>query len=483
MGLHSIPQFSRGTGLQVLRTNADATGTEWATLGEALIDNAEARVAINAAGITSAIVKGRLVTFFKGLHDLGIAANFVDGACYRPGFQSSVASLVSLRGYASTVGSAPVLTDGGLKFDGVDDYVQHSIQRVDGSSRTIIWFGSGNFTDGASAAYVPISVVNSTNSNNGYHRLHISSVHGGFRGESYDGFTFGVTAVDATVTQNSPESHMLVTRDGNAGTTTTLTANVNDTKLVSSTSVAVITNALDRVIISALQGTTSINGWFKSTTSAWLVFNTALTDTQLADLRALAERTISPVMKIVVEGDSLSESGNWTNYAISTNNLWGGIRSLTNVAGSGATVTAMLASYASEVAPLAPSAGEEKWATILGGTNDVVSASGATIFSRLSQWWALARADGFKVVAFTIPRSGGGYNSVIDAANALIRTAGDEYDLLVDTDRFFKRLVGSDTYYTNLTYFNADQVHLVNAGRSALGAEVSRLLRMPWVVT
>ncbi len=440
----------------------------------------ELSVAVNAAGITSASVKLRLSRFFAGLRSLGLSDNFVDGGCYLPGFQSSASSLFSLRGYASTVGGAPVLTDGGLKFDGVDDSVTHSIQSVHGGGRTILWWGAGNFTDGTQAPWIPISVVNATDSNNGYHRMHISSVHGGFRGEQYDGFTFGVTPVSATVTQNSPEAHMLATRDNNAAATTSLTANVDSAaNLVSSTSVATITNSLGRVIISALQGTTSLSAWFKSTCATWLVFNISLSDSELAAVKALVEANLSGLSDMVVEGDSLSETGNWTNYALVGQNLWGKVRSLTNLAGSGATVSAMIAQYPTEIAPLKPVAGQTKWVTIMGGTNDVVAADGATIYARLVQWWALAKADGFKVCAFTIPRSGGGYNAVIDAANVLIRAAGDKYDLLVDTDRFFKRLTGSDTYYTNATYFNADQVHLVNAGRAALGGEVARLLKLP----
>lgn len=440
-----------------------------------------AATACNAAGITDSRARLRMAQFFAGLRALGLHDDFVDGACFRPGFQKVSGSFISLKGYAATTGGGPTLTEGGLRFDGVDDYVWHAVPNLAGTGRTLFWWGGASYTGGT--PMILLAAANSTNALiGGYHRIGVDTAVSGAHSLSYDGFTLASTASDTAFQQNTPSVHMLAIRDTNAGGTTALSLHMDGrTKKVSSSTCAAIAGPLDRIYVSCWRsGGGSVDGFFPSMTASWLAFNTALTDDQITSVRALMESTLCPRVLGVVEGDSLSTYLTWPPDATMGANVRGLLDTDSNLASGGATAAYILSNYATDVRPLKPAAGEQKWLFLLAGTNDAASTpTAADIFASLSSIWALARADGFKVAAFTVMLSGDTSNNAKrNSLNALIRAAANEYDALIDTDRFFIRLTGSATYYTNTTYFNGDQIHLIAAGNAALGAEVARCMKL-----
>lgn len=114
--------------------------------------------------------------------------------------------------------------------------------------------------------------------------------------------------------------------------------------------------------------------------------------------------------RVVFEGDSLSPyignegQTNWSKYltnSFSSLNLTVG----TNAATSGQQISQMLTDYASQVQPYRPSGGTNAILFFWAGINDVYYTNYATAFTRLTNYWSGAKADGFTLVGFTITDS------------------------------------------------------------------------------
>jgi len=442
-----------------------------------------ALTACNAAGITDSRARARMAQFFAGLRTLGLHDDLVDGACYRPGFQKVASSIISLKGYAATIGSAPVLGQGGLQFDGVDDYVKHVVPNMAGAGRTLFWWGASNLANGS--PQVCMSLENATNRLFAYTETFLYAAGGGAVLWTYGGVNAGNTAGDSIINQNTPETHMVVGRDTNAGGASgTLSLHVDGrTKKDQTATCDVISQPMTDIMISAQKTTTTINVFSKTCVGSWLAFGKALTDGEIASVRALVESTICPRVILLVEGDSLSSGTCWANYMPDDPNSWG-IVDTSFIGAGGENSTDVVASYAAQINAVKPASGEQKWLMMMIGANDCanLSDSAAVIFARIQSIWAQARADGFRVCAMTVTAgagiTGAGRQAIRTALNTSIRNAANEYDVLVDVDRFFQRLTGdTTTYYTHVTYFNADQIHLIAAGWSALGAEVDRCMK------
>lgn len=104
----------------------------------------------------------------------------------------------------------------------------------------------------------------------------------------------------------------------------------------------------------------------------------------------------------VTEGDSLTQS--WPPYATSTKLTR---CNLNNVSTSGNRTDQMVTDYPTQVAPLKPGPNSELcFFNLLGGTNDIhVAIPALTIYNNLKTLWAWAKADGFIVIASTVPPS------------------------------------------------------------------------------
>lgn len=144
---------------------------------------------------------------------------------------------------------------------------------------------------------------------------------------------------------------------------------------------------------------------------------------------------------------------------------------------AGNTIAQIQARYTASVHPLAPAVtGVPAVLFIAAGTNEEYSAgSAASMMAALSAYWAGAKADGFSVVAFTVPPAESFMNNSVAgpkrvALNDLIRAqAGLNYDRLVDTDR----LLGNPS---NATFYQGDQLHTTAAGHYAEARAVNSML-------
>jgi len=129
--------------------------------------------------------------------------------------------------------------------------------------------------------------------------------------------------------------------------------------------------------------------------------------------------------------------------------------------------------YTSQVAVHKPANNKEKvlfffWL----GVNDFFDDySAAGVYYNLKLVWAQAKADGFTVVAFTLGHTTNApIDAKVNAVNTLIASDPTLYDYLVRPD-----LINPDP--TNLTYFNADGLHLTAAGSQRIAKGVDRVLK------
>lgn len=164
----------------------------------------------------------------------------------------------------------------------------------------------------------------------------------------------------------------------------------------------------------------------------------------------------------VFEGDSISAvpgpSGTGNEWPLQLKNFEYQVKYGQNnyVATSGETSAQVLAEYSTQVHPLRPTSSNTNAVFFLViGTNDLAHlVATSTFYSNVKAEWALARADGFRVIASTIPQStmvtyG---NDGINGMNALIMSDTSLYDGLMRPDIWF-----SDPRDQN--FFLADQVH------------------------
>ncbi len=194
---------------------------------------------------------------------------------------------------------------------------------------------------------------------------------------------------------------------------------------------------------------------------------------------ALDFGTISSI-KMVYEGDSLSNDAvDWPGYLITKSGFFGRATQI-NVATGGETVATMVTQYATQVTPNAPSRNvDEGYFYILGGTNDLNAARTAVqIYADLKTEWQNARADKFKVIAFTVLPSTSftaGEEAERIILNNLIANDSTYYDYLIRPEVFF-------TDATDTTYFS-DGTHLTTTGASLLADMVyNAMYKNPFLI-
>lgn len=160
----------------------------------------------------------------------------------------------------------------------------------------------------------------------------------------------------------------------------------------------------------------------------------------------------------------------FTNYFLPYDN----VTLLTNVGYGGRTASNALAFYNSEVHPWAPSGGTNGLLCFWAGWNDINNLGyGVTAsYGFISNYWRLAKQDGFTLVAFTIPYStyliGNGHEPERQELNRMIRSSASRYDYLVDVDA----LIPNPDYDKDPT----EHIHYMTNGCIAIAAELSRVL-------
>ena len=188
-----------------------------------------------------------------------------------------------------------------------------------------------------------------------------------------------------------------------------------------------------------------------------------------AALTALA--TTNAHRSIVVNGDSISWpfSTTWP-YRMAIKSPLFSRGTFTNYSVGGKTAATIAGEYSSTThnqRPVQP--GDEAWFFLFAGTNDIYAdTTGAATYAHLQTSWAAARAEGFKVCAFTVmdsTRNSAGQRAQLVILNNLIKGTPSLYDYLVRADLVLPN-PASGTYF-------ADGIHPTAAGDELIASAVA----------
>lgn len=180
-----------------------------------------------------------------------------------------------------------------------------------------------------------------------------------------------------------------------------------------------------------------------------------------------------------VEGDSLSAQGQgvsgravWTDY-VQALSPHAGQAAFSNFAVGGKRASELADDYAAKGGSVDPAtAGDEGTYYLFAGINDIADGtSAATVYGYLTANWALARADGYRVVAFTpTPHAGiagDGRQDEYLALLALIRGDATKYDHLVDAAALLPDPNSATDFH--------DGIHTAPAGAQKIARAVAAL--------
>lgn len=195
------------------------------------------------------------------------------------------------------------------------------------------------------------------------------------------------------------------------------------------------------------------------------------------------------------EGDSLTatdttgdEQPDW-NTRVMLLDQFAGRGTRLNLAENGGVITDIAGRYTTYAYPYRPGQNgvEQAWIFLWIGTNDAITASISEVTTVYNTWkssWdsymTTARADGFKLVAFTItgrdystdPGDGeDGFEMVRTLMNDYIRGAGrGKYDVLIDVAQWMPD-------NTDQTFFMGDNLHMRSGGRQYVADIVNAQMR------
>ena len=193
-----------------------------------------------------------------------------------------------------------------------------------------------------------------------------------------------------------------------------------------------------------------------------------------ASIQGLSQADYIPPPVIVVGGDSRSNKSSptdifWPTYV---DDLWSEVSDITiyNTAVGGRTLGAILDAYPTEVAPHKPN-GDYRYFVIIAAANDLgvgMGATGANTYEVAKQLWALAKADGFTVIASTEAGARTWPQTNKDQCaiyNTLVRSDPTLFDALIEPDVEMPNSDISSPYYI-------DGVHLTDVAGSSKMAEL-----------
>lgn len=178
--------------------------------------------------------------------------------------------------------------------------------------------------------------------------------------------------------------------------------------------------------------------------------------------------------RFLFEGDSLFNSGTPQSYLSNTWTKYQGFSAYSELANGGEGITDITSQYAAQVQPLSPSAPTNAVLFVWVGANDFAyftNVVGAELYySLLSNYWATAQADGWKVCAFTVmPRSG---QETLEAGRQMVNDRirnSMQWDYLADI-----ALAMRNPY--DLTYFT-DGTHPTTNGYAIIAQAIDLALR------
>ncbi|MGV8131450.1 MAG: SGNH/GDSL hydrolase family protein [Candidatus Pacearchaeota archaeon] len=162
---------------------------------------------------------------------------------------------------------------------------------------------------------------------------------------------------------------------------------------------------------------------------------------------------------LVMDGDSITADVN--NHGVQLRSLSGyfGKARFHNIAIPSLTADQIRNKYSTDIVGYKPSQiNDEGYYIVYAGINDIMfSQSADSTYLELKDIWAQARADGFKVVAFTLAptiftETIGTNSQELVKLNKLIVSDASLYDYLVRPEFLINN-------YTNTVYYQSDQVH------------------------
>ncbi|MDB5238360.1 MAG: hypothetical protein JWM46_630 [Candidatus Kaiserbacteria bacterium] len=180
----------------------------------------------------------------------------------------------------------------------------------------------------------------------------------------------------------------------------------------------------------------------------------------------------------VFEGDSITvnnDATSWPNKLMTINSrLGGGV--LYNFAQNGDNAAAMVGEYTTEAHQKKPAAGGEAYFFLFAGGNDILGdVTAAATYANLKTLWANARADGYRVVAFTIMNRTtftGSKATQWAALNNLILSDRTLYDYVVRADLALPDPTSSTNFADGTHPTPAGYAVIANAVNNALTASV-----------
>jgi lysophospholipase L1-like esterase len=430
----------------------------------------EAKAYKAAHGISNSAAT-KISNFFRGLADIGIRSNFLDGAILRADSQpTSGSSIPSLLGLSNlTMTGSPSRLRNGIYFNGSLQYATGNIVSSSGA-RTFVGLHCGTL-DNTNTTNQPIfrfsngtTTTNLAMNNNGSSFGQAVSFVSTLRTTSGNpGWSRNTTSIasvslrdDAAVGASSFSMRRLNTVDGTAYTRTSTQGEASHTL-----------NRL-RMCLFANNGETSIFSSIERTIPAWFLFSKALSDSEENNLQTLIGQTILPKWRYVFEGDSIQASYIGGRY--SDKGVWKGANLFaTNLAVGGAGAVERAAAIGGNGLTTSNIANDMPTVVdIAAGTNDLGNYSAAarpvsTIHAALRTLWAFVRSTNPNalICASTVMQSSYITNQSREsdriALNDLIKAdEGIYYDVLFDKDAWTFEMTASRPVYTDATIFVQD---------------------------
>jgi hypothetical protein len=181
----------------------------------------------------------------------------------------------------------------------------------------------------------------------------------------------------------------------------------------------------------------------------------------------------SNVTRLVFDGDSLTSSNNPAAYPVFFTNIYFPTLSgviVSNVAVSGQNAYDMLYNrYTNFVQPCKPAGTTNAILFAWGGANDVFYATNNAdaIIAILSNYWSVAKADGFTVVAFTIPDRG---NYTAGTATDMAQQTKSQVNAFIRNSSLWDYLVDVANKFpiANTRYYFSDSIHFTTNSARAI---------------
>jgi hypothetical protein len=413
----------------------------------------------------------RISNFFKGLADIGIRNDFLDGAVLRADSQpTSGSSIPSLLGLSNlTITGSPSRLRNGIYFDGNFQYARGNIVSSTGA-RTFVGLHCGTL-DNTNSTLQPIfrfsNGITTTslamNNNGSTFGQAVSIVSTARTTAGNPGWARNTTSIastsirdDAAVGASSFSMRRLNTVGGTTYTRTSTQGEASHTL-----------NRL-RMCLNSNNAETAVYSSIERTIPAWFLFSKALSDTEENNLQTLIGNTVLPKWRYVFEGDSIqasyigvrySDKGVWKGANLATVNVAvggaGAVERAADIGGNGLTTTNIANDMPTVV-------------DIAAGTNDLgnyssAARSVATVHLALRTLWSFVRSTNPSalICASTVMQSSyitaQGRESDRIALNNLIKAdEGTYYDVLFDKDAWSFQMTASRPVYTDASIFVQD---------------------------